>query len=75
MGCRDDGHGFGEDTLREAESKGHWGFRGMAERADKIGARFSYESATGQGTRIRVVLPARRAYLRGYSLRSLFCFD
>jgi signal transduction histidine kinase/streptogramin lyase len=70
--CRDDGRGFGEDTLREAESKGHWGFRGMAERADKIGARFSYESASGQGTRIRVVLPARRAYLRGHSLRTLF---
>jgi signal transduction histidine kinase/ligand-binding sensor domain-containing protein len=61
--CRDDGGGFGKGALREAESNGHWGFRGMAERAEKIGANFAWESEASSGTWIRLVLSARRAYL------------
>jgi signal transduction histidine kinase/ligand-binding sensor domain-containing protein len=75
MECRDDGSGFGEDAPHQAEAKGHWGFRGMSERAEKIGGRFSYESWPDKGTAIRVVLPSRRAYLRVHLVRTLFRFD
>ena len=74
MECRDNGQGFGADQVREAQLKGHWGLRGMAERADKIGAKFRYESTPGNGTRIRLVLPASRAYVRAYSFGTLFRF-
>lgn len=74
MECRDDGRGFGAGELREAESKGHWGFRGMSERAEQIGAKLIHESAPGNGTTIRLVLRSGRAYLRDRSLRMLFRF-
>jgi signal transduction histidine kinase/ligand-binding sensor domain-containing protein len=70
--CRDDGHGFSSADLQQAEGRGHFGLRGMAERADKINAVFDYESAPGEGTRIRVVLPANRAYSHPSGFRSLF---
>jgi signal transduction histidine kinase len=74
MECRDNGQGFGADQVREAQLKGHWGLRGMAERADKIGAKFSNESTPGNGTRIRLVLPASRAYVRVHSFHHAFRF-
>jgi signal transduction histidine kinase len=61
--CRDDGRGFDLDALQARQTNGHWGLRGMSERAEKIGARFSFESARGKGTEVRVILPARRAYV------------
>jgi signal transduction histidine kinase len=36
---------------------GHWGFRGMRERAKQIGADFDVESGPGRGTRIDVAVP------------------
>jgi signal transduction histidine kinase len=47
MECQDNGRGFGERELREAESKDHSGLRGMSERANKIGGGLSYETAPG----------------------------
>ena len=38
--------------------------RGMAERAEKIGAKFSWTSSAGKGTDVQVIVPARRAYAR-----------
>jgi signal transduction histidine kinase/ligand-binding sensor domain-containing protein len=72
MECRDNGQGFDERELRQAESKGHWGFRGMCERAKKIGAKLSYETAPGDGVRVRLVLRASRAYLPTRSMQTLF---
>jgi signal transduction histidine kinase len=66
--CRDNGCGFDPGQL--GESGGHWGLRGMVERAERIGASFKLESAPGEGTRIRVDLPASRAYLRPNGFRA-----
>jgi len=70
--CRDNGHGFTAGELRESEERGHFGLRGMAERADRIGAAFDYESAPSEGTRIRVLLEASRAYSSPPGFRSFF---
>src|SRR5262249_59160857 len=64
MTCRDNGHGFDVDATLAAGPNGHWGLRGMMERAGKIGASFTCQSAAGMGTEVRVVVPARRAGVR-----------
>jgi signal transduction histidine kinase len=70
--CRDNGRGFTADKSQESEGQGHFGLRGMAERADRIGAAFDYESAPGEGTRIRVLLEANRAYSSPPGFQSIF---
>jgi signal transduction histidine kinase len=47
----DDGQGF---DLAEAEAAGHYGLRGMRERAEMVGGTLHVESAPGQGTRVRL---------------------
>jgi signal transduction histidine kinase/ligand-binding sensor domain-containing protein len=49
---QDDGTGF--DPEAAMAKSGHWGFRGMHERARAIGARFHVDSAPGHGTTIEV---------------------
>jgi len=51
----DDGVGF--DTRRHDHGETHVGLRIMAERAERLGARFSVESSPGRGTRVRLTLP------------------
>lgn len=46
----DNGHGFELDG--DGTGAGHWGLLGMRERASRIGARLSVESAPGSGTRV-----------------------
>lgn len=72
FGCRDNGRGFDLDALETNRTNGHWGLRGMAERAEKIGAKFSCISSPGKGTDLEVTVPARRAYVRTRGLRMLF---
>ena len=69
MTCRDNGHGFDVDAMLAATPNGHWGLRGMVERAEKIGASFRCQIAAGAGTEVRVIVPARRAYVRPKRLR------
>jgi signal transduction histidine kinase len=69
---RDNGKGFDKRLLEESETHGHWGFRGMAERAQRIGADFSYRSAPGEGTQVTVVVPASRAYADRLSFHRFF---
>ncbi len=52
----DDGRGFAED--RVSEKGGGLGLVGMRERASMIGGRVSIESTPGEGTRIRIDVPA-----------------
>lgn len=54
---RDDGCGF---DLQQVGNGGR-GLRNMRERAEKIGARLTVTSRPGQGTTVRVVLPATLA--------------
>jgi nitrate/nitrite-specific signal transduction histidine kinase len=64
MICRDNGRGFDPKFLAN-QTNGHWGLRGMAERAEKIGASFSCESPpVNGGIEVQVIVPARRAYQR-----------
>ncbi len=52
----DDGHGFSQE--RASEGGGGLGLIGMKERAAMIGGRVSIESTPGEGTRIRIDVPA-----------------
>ncbi|MCK2089394.1 histidine kinase [Thauera aromatica] len=59
VSVRDDGHGFDVDRARRRMLEGRSaGLLGMEERAALIGGEVAIESATGCGTRVRVVLPA-----------------
>ena len=62
LNFRDDGNGIPEPVLQNGSSDGHFGLPGMAERAEKIGARFSIFSRAGGGTEIEVKISSRLAY-------------
>lgn len=52
---RDDGIGF--DVEHRGQAQGHFGIRGMQERARRIGARVGVTSTAGVGTLVRIDLP------------------
>jgi len=67
----DDGCGIDPSWLEEHGRPGHWGLRGMRERAERIGARLDIHSGAapgdamgGRGTGVVLTLPARMAYRR-----------
>lgn len=62
LSCRDDGVGIPEDIVRSSGREGHWGLKGMQERAKSIGARFSILTNEGAGTEIEVRLCSGLAY-------------
>jgi ligand-binding sensor domain-containing protein/two-component sensor histidine kinase len=70
--CRDNGRGLSERELCECQANGHWGLRGMSERAQRIGADFKVNSVLGEGFRVSIVVPATQAYLRNHRFRFLF---
>lgn len=53
----DQGAGF-----TQASKAGHWGLVGMRERAARIGATLTVDSAPGFGTKVTLRVPARLAY-------------
>jgi signal transduction histidine kinase/ligand-binding sensor domain-containing protein len=55
--CRDNGCGIDLKDLQRSGHNGHWGYFGMQERAEKIGATLECWSAPGQGTEITVTRP------------------
>jgi signal transduction histidine kinase len=55
----DDGGGFDVDGRSHAQ--GHFGIRGMRERARRMGASLDIESGRGAGTRVTIRLPPRSA--------------
>jgi signal transduction histidine kinase len=56
IGIRDDGTGF--DVAERSAAEGHFGIRGMQERALRTGAELAIESSPGRGTLVLVTLPA-----------------
>jgi signal transduction histidine kinase len=54
---QDNGAGF--DPEAGIAKSGHWGMRGMRERAESIGGIFVLDAAPGRGTRIEVVVPRK----------------
>jgi signal transduction histidine kinase/ligand-binding sensor domain-containing protein len=70
--CRDNGRGFDVGVVQARQTNGHWGLRGMAERAARIGGKFSNVSSPGKGTEIKLSVPARRAYAHTNRTRITF---
>jgi ligand-binding sensor domain-containing protein len=54
---RDNGIGIEPDVLH-AGRVGHWGFPGMRERSESIGAQLSIRSEIGSGTEVTLAVPA-----------------
>jgi signal transduction histidine kinase len=59
---RDDGKGIAAEVLKGGGSPGHWGLRGVRERAERIGARVDFWSEAGAGTEFQLAVPANIAY-------------
>jgi signal transduction histidine kinase len=59
---RDDGKGIDPEVLRDGGRAGHWGIRGVRERAERVGAHVDFWSEGGAGTEVQVEVPASIAY-------------
>ena len=59
---RDDGKGIDPDERVIAERTGHWGLKGMRERAERLGGELEVWSEPGVGTEIELRVPASVAY-------------
>ncbi len=55
---RDNGKGIDLKILKEGGSSGHWGLRGVRERAQRIGAQLDFWSEVGAGTEVQLNVPA-----------------
>lgn len=60
----DHGRGMDAKVYERGHRPGHFGLTGMRERADDVGGTLEIHSARGQGTTVKLLLPARRAYAR-----------
>jgi signal transduction histidine kinase len=69
---RDDGKGIDEGVLDKGHVPGHWGLRGMRERAKLIGAGFEIWSELDSGTEIELKVPAASAYAKPSASRWSF---
>jgi signal transduction histidine kinase/ligand-binding sensor domain-containing protein len=67
---RDDGKGIDPVVLGQEHIPGHWGLRGMRERAKLIGGTFEVWSQLGSGTEAELIIPAASAYPKPSDLRS-----
>jgi ligand-binding sensor domain-containing protein/signal transduction histidine kinase len=61
---RDDGKGIDSSVLQQGAHRGHWGLRGMHERAKGMGGRLKIWSEPGAGTEAELTVPARSAYAK-----------
>ncbi|MGO9994386.1 MAG: sensor histidine kinase [Steroidobacteraceae bacterium] len=61
---RDDGIGIDAKVLVEGGREGHYGLRGMRERADLVGGKLSVWSAVDAGTEVELTIAALRAYAK-----------
>ncbi|MGA9155338.1 MAG: two-component regulator propeller domain-containing protein [Candidatus Sulfotelmatobacter sp.] len=59
---RDDGKGMDLKVL-PGDSSGHWGLRGVRERAQRIGAKLDVWSEAGAGAEFQLTVPAGIAYV------------
>jgi signal transduction histidine kinase len=59
---RDDGRGMDPRVLQDGGVAGHYGLRGMRERAQRIGATLDFWTEVGAGTEIQLTVPASVAY-------------
>jgi signal transduction histidine kinase len=59
---RDNGKGIDPEVLGASGRPGHWGLRGIRERAQRIGSRLEFWTETGAGTEVELRVPAAIAY-------------
>ncbi|WP_169747042.1 extracellular solute-binding protein [Edaphobacter aggregans] len=59
---RDDGKGMDPQVLEKGSRPGHWGLRGVRERAQQIGAKLDVWSQAGAGTEVQLAVAASVAY-------------
>jgi nitrate/nitrite-specific signal transduction histidine kinase len=59
---RDDGKGIDPKLLSDDERPGHYGLRGMRERAELIGGKLAVWSEVDAGTEVELTITAGRAY-------------
>ena len=59
---RDNGKGIDPAVLRAGGIVGHWGLKGVRERAERIGAKVEFWAEAGLGTEVEVSVPANIAY-------------
>ena len=59
---RDNGRGIDPKVLTDGGIAGHWGLRGVRERAERIGAQLDFWSEAGAGTEVQLTVPADVAY-------------
>jgi signal transduction histidine kinase/ligand-binding sensor domain-containing protein len=64
---RDDGKGIPPQVLKDGGSAGHWGLRGVHERAERIGAQLDFWSEIDAGTEVQLRVPASVAYERPHA--------
>jgi len=60
---RDDGTGIDSAVLSRDGSEGHYGLRGMRERAKLIGGKLTVWSEVDAGTELELYIPASKAYM------------
>jgi len=61
---RDDGKGIDPNVVRNSHAPGHWGLRGIRERAKLVGGNLEVWSELNSGTEIELSVPAVSAYSR-----------
>jgi signal transduction histidine kinase len=66
--CTDNGHGFDA----KVDKPGHWGMKGMLERAQRLGGELRFGNEPITGAQIVLVIPAFRAYESHSKLRAIF---
>jgi len=59
---RDDGKGMDSKLLNENERPGHYGMRGMSERARLLGGKLTVWRELDSGTEVELSIPAPNAY-------------
>ena len=61
---RDDGKGINTKLANQDGAPGHYGLRGMRERAKLLGVKLAIWSELDSGTEVELRIPASRAYER-----------
>jgi signal transduction histidine kinase/ligand-binding sensor domain-containing protein len=61
---RDDGKGIDPGVVDPGHAPGHWGLRGMRERAKLVGGTFEVWSKLDHGTEVELSIPAASAYAK-----------
>jgi signal transduction histidine kinase/ligand-binding sensor domain-containing protein len=66
---RDDGRGIDPQIMGDRGRPGHWGLRGMHERAKLVGGNLEVWSKCESGTEIQLTIPASTAYVTSATQR------